>query len=155
MIYLIKWKNLIISILIPNLLGLFGSLIGNVMDGFDGINKPSFTPPSIVFPIAWTILYILMGISSYLIFESNDKNSREALIIYGIQLVINSLWTYFFFNLRWFLFSFILVIIILVLVIIMIKKFYGINKLAAYLQIPYVIWLIFAAILSYNVFLLN
>ena len=125
------------------------------MNGFDGINKPAFTPPAIVFPIAWTILYILMGISSYLIFESDSSEKDSALLIYGIQLVINSLWTFFFFNLKWFLFSFVLVLIILLLVIVMIIKFYKINKTAAYLQIPYVVWLIFAAILSYNVFLLN
>lgn len=152
---MIKWKNLIISILIPVIIGFLGSIFGNVMNGFDGINKPSFTPPAIVFPIAWTILYILMGISSYLIFESDSSEKDSALLIYGIQLVINSLWTFFFFNLKWFLFSFVLVLIILLLVIVMIIKFYKINKTAAYLQIPYVVWLIFAAILSYNVFLLN
>ena len=152
---MIKWKNLIISILIPVIIGFLGSIFGNVMNGFDGINKPSFTPPAIVFPIAWTILYILMGISSYLIFESDSSEKDSALLIYGIQLVINSLWTFFFFNLKWFLISFVLVLIILLLVIVMIIKFYKINKTAAYLQIPYVVWLIFAAILSYNVFLLN
>ena len=152
---MIKWKNLIISILIPVIIGFLGSIVGNVMNGFDGINKPAFTPPAIVFPIAWTILYILMGISSYLIFESDSSEKDSALLIYGIQLVINSLWTFFFFNLKWFLFSFVLVLIILLLVIVMIIKFYKINKTAAYLQIPYVVWLIFAAILSYNVFLLN
>lgn len=152
---MINWKNLIISILIPNVIGFLGSLFGNIMNGFDGINKPSFTPPSIVFPIAWTILYILMGISSYLIYQSDSSEKKSALIIYGIQLVINSLWTYFFFNLKWFLFSFILVLVILFLVIIMIIKFYKINKTAAYLQIPYVLWLCFAAILSFNVYLLN
>ena len=125
------------------------------MNGFDGIYKPSFTPPAIFFPIVWTILYILMGISSYLVYESSSNDKQSALIVYGIQLFINSLWTYFFFNLKWFLFSFILVLIILLLVIIMIVKFYRINKTAVYLQIPYVLWLIFAAILSYNVFLLN
>ena len=155
MIKLIKWKNLIISILIPNILGFIGSILGNVMNGFNGINKPSFTPPSIVFPIAWTILYILMGISSYLIHESDTNKKNSALTIYAIQLIINSLWTYFFFNLKWFLFSFILVLIILLLVIIMFIKFYKINKTSAYLQIPYIIWLIFAAILSLNVYLLN
>ena len=152
---MIKWKNLIISILIPNVLGFLGSLIGNVSQGFDGIIKPSFTPPTIVFPIAWTILYILMGISSYLVFESNDINKDKALFIYGIQLIINSLWTFFFFNMKWFLFSFFLVLLILLLVIIMISRFYKINKVSAYLQIPYVAWLCFAAILSFNVFLLN
>lgn len=152
---MINWKNLIISILIPNVIGFLGSLFGNIMNGFDGINKPSFTPPSIVFPIAWTILYILMGISSYLIYQSDSSEKKSAFVIYGIQLVINSLWTYFFFNLKWFLFSFILVLVILFLVIIMIIKFYKINKTAAYLQIPYVLWLCFAAILSFNVYLLN
>lgn len=152
---MIKWKNLIISIIIPISIGFLGSLIGNVMNGFNGINKPSFTPPAVVFPVAWTILYTLMGISSYLIYESNSKEKKSALTIYIVQLIINSLWTFFFFNLKWFLFSSILVLIILLLVIIMIIKFYRINKTAAYLQIPYVLWLIFAFILSYNVFLLN
>lgn len=152
---MIKWKKLIISILIPSVLGFLGSLIGNVSQGFDGIIKPAFTPPTIVFPIAWTILYILMGISSYLIFESNDITKDKALFIYGIQLIINSLWTFFFFNMKWFLFSFFLVLLILLLVIIMILRFYKINKVSAYLQIPYVAWLCFAAVLSFNVFLLN
>ena len=152
---MIKWKNLIISILIPNVLGFLGSLIGNVQNGFEGITKPSFTPPALVFPIAWTILYILMGISTYIIYESNSKEKTKSLVIYGIQLILNASWTFFFFNLNWFFFSFILVIIILILVIIMIYKFYNINKTAAYLQLPYVLWLIFAAILSYNVYLLN
>ncbi len=152
---MIKWKNLIFNILVPNVLGFLGSLVGNVQNGFEGIIKPSFTPPAIVFPIAWTILYILMGISSYIISESSSKDKNSALIIYGIQLLLNVSWTYFFFNLNWFFFSFILVLIILVLVIIMIRKYYKINKVAAYLQIPYVLWLIFAAILSYNVYLLN
>lgn len=152
---MIKWKNLIISILIPNILGFLGSLIGNVQNGFEGITKPSFTPPALVFPIAWTILYILMGVSTYIIYESNSKEKTKSLIIYGIQLILNASWTFFFFNLNWFFFSFILVIIILILVIIMIYKFYNINKTAAYLQLPYVLWLIFAAILSYNVYLLN
>lgn len=152
---MIKWKSLIINILIPNILGFLGSIIGNVSNGFNDIYKPSFTPPAIVFPIAWTILYILMGISSYLIYESNDLNKGKALLIYGIQLILNSLWTIFFFNLKWFLFSFILVLVILALVIVMTLKYYKINKVAAYVQIPYILWLTFAAILSLNVYLLN
>ena len=86
---------------------------------------------------------------------SDSKDKKSALIIYGIQLILNSLWTFFFFNLQWFLFSFILVLIILVLVLIMIYKYYKINKAAALLQIPYVLWLIFASVLRYNVYLLN
>ena len=152
---MIKWKSLIISIIIPIALGFIGSLLGNVSNGFEGINKPSFTPPAVVFPIAWTILYILMGISSYLIYESDDIHKMDALKLYGVQLVINALWSIFFFNLKWFLFSFILVLIILFLVIVMTFKFYKINKTAAYLQIPYILWLLFASVLSLNVYFLN
>lgn len=152
---MINWKNLTISILIPNILGFLGSLLGNVSDGFNNILKPSFTPPAVVFPIAWTILYILMGISSYLIYESDSDDKNSSLTIYGIQLILNSLWTLFFFRLKWFLFSFILILVILFFVVWMIVKFYKINKLSAYLQIPYIFWLVFAAILSFNVYLLN
>ena len=148
-----KWKKLLVSIIIPIVIGFLGSLIGNVQNGFDGIYRPSFTPPMIVFPIVWTVLYILMGISSYLVYENGDNEG--ALLIYGIQLIINSLWTFFFFNLKWFLFSFILVLVILGLVIVMTIKFYKVNKIAGYLQIPYIIWLLFAAILSLNVYFLN
>ena len=152
---MIKWKSLIINFLIPNILGFLGSLIGNVSNGFMDIYKPSFTPPAIVFPIVWTILYTLMGISSYLIFESGSSDKNEALSVYAVQLLLNCLWTYFFFNLKWFLFSFILVLIILALTLWMIYKYYKINKTAAYLQIPYTLWLVFASILSFSVFLLN
>ena len=152
---MIKWKKLIICILIPNILGFLGSLIGNVQNGFNGIIKPSFTPPAIVFPIAWVILYTLMGISTYLISENNSKDKTKSLVLYSIQLILNVLWTFFFFHLKWFLFSFIFVVVFLILFILMIVEFYKIKPLAAYLQIPYILWLIFAAILSYNVFLLN
>lgn len=149
-----KWKKLLISIGIPLIIGFAGSLFADVQSGFSDIYKPSFTPPMILFPIVWTILYVLMGISSYLVYESNDDKG-SSLLIYGIQLIINSLWTIFFFKLHWFLFSFILVLIILALVIFMSIKFYKINKLSGLLQIPYILWLMFAAFLSFNVYLLN
>jgi tryptophan-rich sensory protein len=151
----INYKNLIIAILIPNVIGFIGGFLGNSFNGFTDIIKPSFTPNKIVFPIAWTILYILMGISSYIIYQSNDENKNKALKIYLLQLIINSSWSIFFFRFNWFLFSTFLILIILLLVIIMIKRFFIINKVSAYLQIPYILWLIFALILSYNVYLLN
>ena len=150
-----KLKIYLPSVLIPLLSGgIVGILISGSMD-YDKLNQPALAPPSILFSIVWTILYILMGISTYLILESKGQNKEKALILYGVQLILNASWTYFFFNLNWFLFSFILVIIILILLIYMIKEFHKINPLAAYLQLPYVLWLIFAAILSYNVYLLN
>ena len=147
--------KLIKNIIIPNILGFLGSILGNVKNGFNDIIKPSFTPPGIVFPIAWTILYIQMGISAYLIEKTNDIGKNKALTIYYIQLILNASWTIFFFRLKYFLFSTILILIILILTIYMVKEFYKINKTAAYLNIPYILWLIFAMILSYNVYLLN
>lgn len=152
---MIDLKKLIKNIAIPNILGFLGSIFGGVKKGFNNIIKPSFTPPSIVFPIAWTILYILMGISAYMIETSDDVRKDKALTIYYIQLILNASWTIFFFKLKWFLFSTVLVLIIFGLTIYMIIEFYKIKKAAAYLNIPYALWLIFAGILSYNVYMLN
>lgn len=150
-----KIKELIISILIPNAVGGISALISNVGENINTFNKPSFTPPGIVFPIVWTILYILMGISTYLIYNENNTYKTSALKIYAIQLVINGLWSIVFFRFKAFFLAFILIIVLILLTIIMIYKFYQINKVAGLIQIPYLIWLIVALILSYNVFLLN
>ena len=152
---MIDLKKLVKNIALPNILGFLGSIFGNVKKGFNNIIKPEFTPPSIVFPVAWTILYILMGISAYMIETSDNINKNKALTIYYIQLILNASWTIFFFRLKWFLFSTILILIILGLTIYMISEFYKIKKTAAYLNIPYAIWLVFATILSYNVYALN
>ena len=149
-------KKLIVNILIPLTAGIIGSLIGNISEGFNSMIKAPLTPPQIVFPIVWTILYILMGISAYLINkEDKTKETQSALKIYLLQLFFNMLWTFFFFNLNWYLFAFIWLLIMIVLVIIMIYKFHKINKTAAYLQIPYLIWLLFASYLNLAVYLLN
>lgn len=145
---MINIKLLILNILIPNIFGLIGNLLGNSSNGFDQIIQPPFTPPAIVFPIVWIILYTLMGISSYLIYTSNNPNKNKGLLFYEIQLVLNTLWTFFFFRLNCFLFSFFWIILILIFVILMIYEFNKINKTAALLQIPYVLWLLFASILN-------
>ena len=150
-----KIKVLIISIIIPILVGVIGNLLGNADMGFDLVKKPSFNPPGIIFPIVWTILYILMGISSYIVYTSDSKYKNSALRIYALQLIVNMLWTFFFFNLKWYLFSFLWIILLIVLVIIMIYRFIKINKLSGYIQIPYLLWLIFASILNFSIFILN
>ena len=148
-------KILAISIIIPIIVGIISSILGNSNMGFDLVNKPSFNPPAIVFPIVWTILYVLMGVSSYLIFISKNKNKNKALKVYLLSLIFNMLWTFFFFNLKWYFFSFLWIIALIILVIITIYRYLKINKLAGYLQIPYLIWLIFAAILNLSIFFLN
>lgn len=150
----INYKLLIINILIPLAIGLIGNFLGNP-NTYSIINKPAFSPPAIIFPIVWTILYILMGISSYIIMISNDNNKNKAYLIYIIQLIVNGLWSLFFFRFKLYLFSFFWIILLISLVVIMIYKFYKINKLSAYLQIPYLIWLIFASILNLSIYILN
>ncbi len=154
---MIKIKPLIVNILIPLIFGGIGSLLGNTTEGFNSINKPEITPPSIVFPIVWIILYIIMGISSYIIYSSSADSSQKknAFIFYGIQLILNSLWTLLFFRLNLYLLSFFWILLIIVFVIITIIKFYKIKPVAAYLLIPYLLWLVFAAILNFNIYAIN
>jgi translocator protein len=133
---------------------LFTFLIGTLPSWFIPMDisyliKP-FDIPKILFPIVWTIIYILMSISYYLV-SNNDKT----LGIYLIQLVINSLWTLIFFGLKQRLFAFIWLIILLIAVAIMFIKYYKINKKAGYLLIPYLLWLIFAGYLNLSIYLLN
>ena len=144
-----NWKKLFLSILIP--VGL-GALVGFITSGstnYTSLNQPSFAPPAIVFPIVWTILYTLMGISSYIISESSSPNKEKALSTYWIQLIINLLWSIIFFTFNLKTFAFIWIILLIVFVIKMIKEFLSIRKIAGHLQIPYLLWLIFAAILNF------
>lgn len=150
----INYKLLIINIIIPLLVGIIGSILGNP-NNFEMINKPEFSPPAIIFPIVWTILYVLMGISAYIVISNDDTNKKQAYIIYILQLIVNGLWSLFFFRFGWYLFSFFWIILLIILVIIMIDSFYKINKTAGYLQIPYLIWLIFASVLNLSIYLLN
>ena len=136
---------------------ILGALVGFIISGFidyNSLEKPSLAPPSSIFPIVWTILYTLMGIS-YGILKSNGLVNQEINLIYYSQLVVNLLWPILFFVLEWRLLAFLWIILLIVLVINMIIKFYNKNKLAGLLQIPYLIWLIFAAYLNLGVYLLN
>ena len=149
----INYKKLIISILIPLGLGALVGFISGSSDGYKGIIQPSFAPPGWLFPVVWSILYILMGVSDYLVKE--ELNTNDSLNIYKYQLGVNLLWSFFFFTFKWYLFSFLWIILLVVLVIKMIKEFLSINKISSYLQIPYLLWIIFAGILNFSIYLLN
>lgn len=135
-----NYKLLSLFIIIPLLLGIVSGLLTVPGSNIDSII------PSWIFPIVWSILYILMGISSYIVFKKKSIIPK----IYLIQLLFNYLWVFIFFTFKQFTLSFIWIIILIILVIIMIKKFYQIDKTAGYLQIPYLIWLIIAAILNFQ-----
>lgn len=154
----IKWKVLIINLLIPLVVGgVAGILTRGGMETYNNINKPPITPPSILFPIVWTILYILMGISSYLIATSNatQKQKEEALRIYALQLGVNFLWSFIFFNMGAYLLAFVWLVILWALIFAMILSFYPISKTAALLQIPYLLWVTFAGYLNWMIYQLN
>lgn len=151
-----KFETLAICILIPLAVGALSNLFtqGNIMQ-YANIAKPALSPSAIVFPIVWTILYLLMGISSYLIITSENKSSKIAIRWYIIQLFINFFWSIIFFNFNNYLLAFIWLILLIIAVIIMIIQFYKIKPLAAYLQIPYLLWCLFAAYLNFSIYLLN
>lgn len=149
-----KFKTYFKAILIPVLVGgIVGFLISGSID-YNSLEKPFLSPPSITFPIVWTILYILMGIS-YAILESNLLVNSKINSIYYLQLFFNALWPIAFFLLKWRLFAFIWIIILAVLIIIMIARFYEKQKTAAWLQVPYLLWALFATYLNFGVYLLN
>lgn len=149
-----KLKTYAVSILIPLALGgIVGFLISGSMD-YDMLNQPPLSPPAILFPIVWTILYIMMGISFGKLKVEGVLDS-DAKLIYYVQLVVNLLWPIAFFVLKWRLFSFIWLLLLVALVVLMIINFYRRDKTAGLLQIPYLAWIIFASYLNIGVYILN
>ncbi len=149
-----KLKLFAKSIFIPVIVGgLVGLIISGSMD-YGSLEKPPLAPPSILFPIVWTVLYVLMGIS-YGILQSNSLVDSEINSIYYAQLFVNALWPIFFFVLKWRLFAFVWIILLAILVINMIVKFYSKNKTAGLIQIPYLLWTLFATYLNIAIYLLN
>lgn len=134
-----------------------GAIVGLITSGYmdyQDMVKPPLSPPSIIFPIVWTILYILMGIS-YFIATKDNENNKELDQIYLLQLFVNFLWPIIFFVLGMYFTAFLWIILLLILVIVMIKELLKANKISGYLQIPYLIWLIFATYLNIGISLLN
>lgn len=142
------------SILLPLLMGLIVGLITSSYMGNSMLVQPSFAPPAILFPIVWTILYTLMGVS-YGILKTNSLADDKINKIYYYQLFVNAIWSFFFFVFKWRLFAFFWIILLIVLVILMIVEFYKKNKISGLLQIPYLLWITFASFLNLSIYLLN
>lgn len=154
----IDWKKLLISLAIPLAVGGLSALItGGGMQEYGAMNRPPLSPPGWVFPVVWTILYLLMGYASYRIYTSDadPKQIRQALILYGAQLALNFLWPLVFFGLEWYLAAFFLLIALWVLIFLTIRAFSQIDERAGDLLLPYILWVTFAAYLNLGVFLLN
>lgn len=146
----------IISLAIPLGVGFLGSLATkNASEVYQSLSLPNFAPSGSVFPIMWTILYILMGVSSYLIYVKNGNTISNSLKIYALSLVVNFLWSIIFFSINLYIVSFVWLLILLALIIYMASLFYNEYKIAGILQIPYILWVIFAGILNFSIILLN
>lgn len=142
--------SMLIYIIGTELVGALSALItGSFSHLFMKYSPPPLMPPAIVFPIVWVILYAIMGFSAYLISESPEKTAaKKALVIYCAQLFLNFLWSIVFFRFEAFRPAAVIVLALLFLIIIMMKKFYRVTPLAAYLNIPYIIWVAFASYLN-------
>lgn len=158
MVFRFNLKRFLISIAIPLLTGGVSALItrGN-MDLYSRIKSPPLAPPSRVFPVVWSILYLLMGVSFYLVWNSDTEKVQKtrALIVFGVQLFLNFIWSPVFFNKQWFLVAFVVLVLLWLSTVVMIVLFYKISKPAALLQIPYLLWLTFAGYLNFAIYLLN
>lgn len=149
---------LIISLIIPQVAGFIGSLFtrASIPTWYATLNKPFFNPPNWIFAPVWTLLFVLMGISLYLVLmQSAKQDVTNALIIFSIQMVLNVLWSFCFFYLRSPLFGLIDIILLLIFIVINIVAFYSISPTAAYLLVPYLLWVTFATILNASILILN
>lgn len=154
----IKWKLLIFCIAIPLIVGGIAAFISkDSMSVFEALNKPPLSPPGWLFPVAWTILYTLMGIASYLVLTSgaSQHDRQKALKLYGLQLLFNFLWTIWFFNLGLYWFSFLWLAVLWLLIFTTTIFFSRTSKPAAYLLVPYLAWVAFAGYLNFGIAVLN
>ena len=155
-----KIKEIAIAIIIPLLVGgLSPFLTKDAMNEFKNLNQPFLSPPAWLFPLAWTILYILLGFSSYFIYKNNNvylyEEKEKTLLLYGIQLVFNFLWSIIFFNMKKYVFAFIWLLLLFGIIIMLMINAKKVSKISYYLLIPYVLWVLFALYLNIMIAILN
>ncbi|MBR6386299.1 MAG: tryptophan-rich sensory protein [Ruminococcus sp.] len=152
----IKWTELIISIVGTELVGALSALIsGGYSEYYSQLVQPAFAPPSAVFPVVWAVLYAVMGFSAYLVYFSESPQRKNALIIYITQLFINFSWSIVFFRFRALLPAAAVAVLLVIAVAAMIIIFGKVNKTASRVNIPYLLWSIFAAYLAVGFYVLN
>ena len=154
----ITWKTLWICLAIPLVVGGASALLSmGGMQAFEMLIKPPLSPPAWLFPVVWTILYALMGLASYLIFTAKAPKMQieNALKVYALQLFFNFCWSIFFFNFKLYWFAFVWLLVLWVLIVWCIVLFNRISKPAAYLLVPYLFWVTFAAYLNAAIAVLN
>ena len=154
----IQWKPLLLSLALPLATGGFSAfLTKDGMRAFSALRQPPLSPPAWLFPVVWTLLYLMMGLASYLVYVSGASDPRRgrALTVYGLSLAANFLWPILFFTVQAWLWAFLLLLVLWVLVAATSLLFGAIEPKAGRLMIPYLLWLSFAAYLNLGVWLLN
>ena len=154
----IKRRQLLICIAIPLVVGGISAWLSRgSMKTYAVLNKPPLSPPGWLFPVVWTILFVLMGLATYLVLtsEQSQQTINRALRLYGIQLGVNFFWSILFFNMSLYLFSFIWLILLWILILATTVQFYRVSPAAGYLMIPYLLWVAFAGYLNLGIYLLN
>ena len=147
-----KWKIYVIFIVLTLLIGVISGFISmGDMQEYATLEKPLLSPPAWLFPVVWTVLYVFMGIGAARVYIKTQSVPWS----YVIQLVFNFFWSIIFFNFGDYLFAFVWLLALLIFVIIMVIRFYSVDRLAGLLQIPYILWLLFAGYLNFMVYLLN
>lgn len=151
--------KLLLMVIFCEFVGVVSSVftISSIPKWYAGLIKPSFSPPNWVFGPAWTTLYLLMGISAFIIWQKgiNNQKVRKALFFFLIQLFFNFLWSILFFGLHSPLLGLLDIIILLLSIILTIVNFSKVSKIAAYILIPYLLWVSFATLLNISIVLLN
>lgn len=154
----LDWKKLLISLGIPLAVGGLATLIsGSGMAQYGQLYRPPLSPPGWVFPVVWTVLYLLMGYASYLVWTSDalPEDKKNALLLYGAQLLANFLWPIAFFGLEWRLAAFVILLALWALIFLTIRAFSRISEQASDLLLPYILWVTFAAYLNLGAYILN
>lgn len=154
-----NYKRLGFSLIITQLAGIVGSFFTSpaIPGWFATLEKPFFNPPNWLFGPVWFLLYAMMGVSIYLIWEEVGKNkyTKKAMTLFWIHLFFNATWSIIFFGMQNLLLALVNIVIIWVFIIVLIKEFYSINRVSSYLLIPYLLWVSFATLLNYSIWQLN
>lgn len=154
----LKLKRLIVCLALPLIIGGLSALLsGPGMELFASLEQPPLSPPGWLFPVVWTLLYLMMGLASCLVLESGGERKQisAALTLYGVQLAVNFFWSIFFFNMQLYLFSFFWLVLLWCLIFATLISFYRLSKPAGLLLVPYLLWVTFAGYLNLAIALLN
>ncbi|MBC8569281.1 TspO/MBR family protein [Zongyangia hominis] len=152
-----RWGPFLVFVLLTLGIGTAVGMITNPAQAYGEFVQPPLSPPNWVFPVAWTILYLLLALAATLVYCSDAprEQKRNALIWYGINLLLNFSWTPVFFGLRQPLTAFVILVLLLIVTVVLLVSFYRIRPAAGYLLIPYLAWLLFAGYLNFGIYLLN